>query len=161
MSSDASEPAPLNYCCVLMPNGSLSKAGLVMFLIALALPMWIIAAWAWMSGAWMVLPFAGLEFVAVAWLLLYCVRQNAYREVVWVSDTLIRVERGMGFPQEKFEFHRLWSQILLESAEKSPVSARLILRSGARAVELGRCLTDDERRDVAVKLRQAIGPVGS
>jgi len=161
MSSDASEPAPVNYCCVLMPNGSLSKAGLLMFLLALALPMWIICGWAWMSGAWMVLPFAGLEFVAVAGVLFYCIRQNAYREVVWVTDTHVRIERGLGFPQEKFEFHRLWSQVLLESAGKSPMPARLVLRSGSRAVELGRCLTDDERRDVAMKLRKVIGPVGS
>ncbi|MDY6942615.1 MAG: DUF2244 domain-containing protein [Pseudomonadota bacterium] len=148
------------YRCVTMPNGSLTPVGAGLFLAALAIPLICISVVAWQAGAWLILPFSGIEFVAVAWALGYGIRQSRYREVVSVTDQWVRVESGILRPENTLDFDRFWTSVSLEPRSASSCGLRLLLRNRGRSIEVGRFLTDDERKALAVRIQRAIGPMG-
>lgn len=101
-------------------------------------------AFAW-QGLWMVLPFAGLEmiFLAVAF---HCVRKSgSCREVVSVGTESVRIEVGHHSPEYVCEFKRPWTQVLLLAPKIKGYPSKLLLRSGGKQVEVGACLSDEER----------------
>ncbi|NIR60104.1 MAG: DUF2244 domain-containing protein [Gammaproteobacteria bacterium] len=111
-------------------------------------------------GAWPVLPFAGLELAAL-WAGLYAAhRQAERREVVWVDEDLVAVEKGRRAPEQHCEFPRGWAQVILEPPASPCRSSRLFVRSHGREVEIGAWLNEEERAGLAHDLAQALGVDG-
>ncbi|MDN5939661.1 MAG: DUF2244 domain-containing protein, partial [Salinisphaera sp.] len=112
----------------------------------------IAAGLAWL-GYWMVLPFSGLEMLALAVALWWGMRDNSYREVVCVDDRYVRVESGWRHPQRHWQYERAWAQLRLEPGPYASSPTRLWLGSHGKGCILGGCLTNEEREAVARKLR--------
>jgi uncharacterized membrane protein len=110
-------------------------------------------------GLWPVLPLAGLEALAVAAGLYACSHRGLAREVISVQADTVRVERGRRRPERCWSFPRSWLRVTLQGARVPAYPARLVLRSHGRSVEVGRFLTEDERRRLAVDLRDACAGV--
>jgi len=114
---------------------------------------------AWI-GLWPILPFAGLELLAVGVALFYSLRRNAYREVVSFDAEMIGIEfgevgRGIG---SRVTLPRGRTRVLVESGPYRNSPNRLLLTAFGNTVELGRCLTDVERERLAFRMRQLIHP---
>lgn len=107
-------------------------------------------------GYWMILPFAGLEILALAAALAWSMRGNAWREVVWIEADHVTVERGLGRPQECFRFNRYWVQLRLADGATPGDPVRLVLSESGRQCEVGECLTEDERAALAQRLRELL-----
>lgn len=142
------------FCCVIAPDGSLTPNAAWLFGALACLPMAISASWACVAGLWPILPFAGLESLAVILTLRHCLRRNAYREVVRVEAGRISIESGRLRPERTAVFEQAWSRVMLD-VEVEPSRLWLVCRS--RRLELGRGLREADRRQLADRLKQVVG----
>ena len=86
--------AKSNFRFVIQPNCSLSWKGALTCFRGIALVAFTIAAMFALKGAWLILPFAGLEIVLLGIALYVTACKSAEREVVLISGNVIRIERG-------------------------------------------------------------------
>ena len=107
-------------------------------------------------GAWLVLPFTGLEILIVG-IAIYCQSCCAHRKQ-YVRIGRNRVEIGdsrHSVPPACFP--RAWSQIVQIRDRKGWYPSRLLVGSHGKFVEVGKGLMEDERNSLAHQLRCAIG----
>ncbi len=138
---------------VLRPNGSLSRRQGFVLLAFCALLMGVIGAVSAASGAWLVLPFSGLEWLLLAYCLHLSRRDSAQREVITISEATVRVEKGRDRPDQVYKFQRAWVML---NCVPSPIRgrpSRLSLRLHGREVEIGRFLLEPERQALAKELK--------
>jgi uncharacterized membrane protein len=138
---------------VLKPNGSLSRRQSFSLLMFCAFLMGTISAVFIASGAWMVLPFSGLEWLLLAYCLHLSRKDSAKREVITISEDIVRVEKDRRDPKQTYRFQRAWVMIdWIESPIRGRPS-RLALRLHGKEVEIGRFLVEAERRALARELK--------
>ena len=137
---------------VLRPNRSLSWQGSLIFFFSLCLVSGIIAIGLALLGYWLVLPFTGLELLALG-ISLYVVARRCYQcEVICITGDAVPIEKGIEHPQERWTFSRIWARVVLERYPTSWYPSRLLIRSHGRAVEIGRFLNEEERQRLAGEL---------
>lgn len=108
-----------------------------------------------MMGAWPVLGFCGLDvgLVYVAFKLNY--RAGRAHEIVELTPDILRVTRvAAGGSSQRFEFNPYWARVKL--AQWPDGRTDLKIASHGREFSFGRLLNDDERRDFAAALQQAL-----
>ena len=89
---------------VLRPNRSLSWRSLVRFFLGLFVVSMSIAIGLALMGYWLVLPFSGLEMLALAAALYLVARRSHLAEVIRVTEDGVQIERGCGQPTERRRF---------------------------------------------------------
>jgi len=141
---------------VVQPNRSLSWRGNVLLACSLgAVTVSIGAAFA-LQGYWLVLPFAGVEAVAL-FCAFYCVaRRLSVREVITIGRHAIRVERGRYRPESKVEINRYWSRLRYHLPESPFETGDLQLRCQGRTVALGLMLGREEMKELHQLLCRAL-----
>jgi uncharacterized membrane protein len=149
-----------NTRLVIGPNASLTGRQAVLFFGWMALVSLAVAGFFTAFGFWPVLPFAGLELLALGVALRASLRRNRYREVVEFCDERIRVEFGMTGVGAALavELPRSPTRVLLERGSSRNAPTRLLLSCMGQRVEMARCLTDEERERLAERMRQLIHP---
>ena len=107
----------------------------------------IAVAFAWL-GAWLILPFAGIE--ALVLLLAYrsIERHAGDYERLTIAGDVLQIEVAEFERVQRFQFNRWWVQVVCEHD-----GLRLAVRSHGREIEFGRHLTDAQRRAVAGALK--------
>ena len=111
------------------------------------------------QGLWPVLPFAGLEIALLAWAVRASLRDGSKRETITIDEESITIG-SIGPAGEHFSvFPRHGSRVKLHAPQTALHPSRLVLESRGRACEVGRFLTEDERRSLAVRLKQLVGNV--
>jgi uncharacterized membrane protein len=143
---------------VIGPNASMSATQAWAFMGLMSVVTLGIATCFALKGLWPILPFAGLELGALATGLWVSLRRNRYREVVSFEETWVRMEFGLVGQGAKavVELPRMWTRISLESGPNRHSPTRLSLNYCGQRVEIGRCLTDEEREQLAARLRQLL-----
>jgi uncharacterized membrane protein len=143
---------------VIGPNASLSVRQAWLVMGGLCLVGLGIAGGFTLLGFWPVLPFAGLELVAVGAALWVSMRRNRYREVVRFDGEVLRIEFGMlgQGASSAVELPRSWAQLVVERGATAHEPSRLWLRCSGQRVEIGRCLTEVERERLAGRIRQLL-----
>jgi uncharacterized membrane protein len=116
-------------------------------------------------GFWMVLPFVGLEVVAMMAAFLLYGRHAADAERIALSDGTLLVERIEANQSSRWEFDPAWVRVEVDEQGKAlgrRVRVHLAQRGGR--VEVGRYLLDERRWELASELRNALaatqGPAG-
>lgn len=79
---------------LLTPNRSMSWAGNVRIWFALLALSALIVTGFTLMGAWVILPFAGIELAALAGAFYYTSRQCQKKEVLLLAPSIIRLEKG-------------------------------------------------------------------
>jgi uncharacterized membrane protein len=143
----------------LSPRCSLTPKSARYFIAAVAAPTFGIAGILTLQGFWPVLPFAGLEIAVLVWAVRTSMRASAERETIAISDEWITLTRGDGAREWSSVFHRHWTRVTLHAPLAALHPSRLTLESRGRVCEVGRFLTEDERRSLAVRLKQLVGNV--
>ena len=126
------------------PNNSLSQLNSVKLLVALATLALVVALAFVHVGAWLVLPFAGLELLAFAYAFyLLSLHADDFETITFVNDKVV-IEQHVYKANVTSEFNRYWAQVNLRK-QASGVSA-LFIGSHGKEVEFGRGYINEEQR---------------
>ncbi|MDH3716456.1 MAG: DUF2244 domain-containing protein [Gammaproteobacteria bacterium] len=145
-----------NAQIVVRADQSLSWQGNLTVLTGLGVVIATIATGFAFVGLWMVVPFAGLELLAVAIGLYVTSRRLAHSEVISLSPRSVQVESGYRYPANSRRVRRRWARIDLHDGHSPAERSRLYIRSHGRVIEVGACLTDKEREKLARELRRLL-----
>ena len=107
-------------------------------------------------GFSLVLPFSGLDVIALGVALYITARRSELREVITISEGMVAVETGHKKPETKYEFKGSWTRVILQTQKESWHPSQLFIRSGGEQIEIGSFLNEDERVELASELKKAI-----
>lgn len=110
------------------------------------------------QGLWMVLPFVGLEIVAVAAAFLAYGRHAADFERIELRDGRLIVEKHEGPRRSEAVFDLPWVRVDMKERGVVPgACVRVELVSARQRVEIGRYLVDVGRAELGRDIRAALG----
>jgi uncharacterized membrane protein len=141
----------------LAPNCSLTPAAAALFYCCTCLFSLIFALVFVFQGFWPVLPFWGLEMLALGLALHASVRRRLYTQTVLITDSQISLVTRSKQGVAKQEFARHWAKVRLRTPRACPHPSKLVIESRGRAIEVGSFLTEEERCRVAERLRNLVG----
>ena len=141
---------------VIAPNQSMSWKELLLAYCAISGFSLAIAGYFWVHGLTLVLPFSGLELLALGAALYITAWRGGAREVITITDDSVYVETGRAGPVRRHDFQRYWTKVVLRRPWVAWHPSRLLLCSHGREIEVGRFLNEEERRGLAEVLRSAI-----
>lgn len=150
MSPEAASPRYVHHS---VPNRSLGAAGRRWCLGAIAAGTLGVACFAAAMGAWPVMPFAGLEIALVAAAFGLMGRHDGDFERLEIGEHEVRLERCEARSLVRFTAHRPWARVVMS---ERGTRCSLGLAYAGRTVPLGRLLSDEGRRALAVELRARI-----
>ena len=157
MISHHDHPSAGDASWVLKPTRSMTWPQAKRFVAAVAVASFGIGFFFLMRGLPLVLPFSGLEVVAVLVAFWVVLREGEKTEVVTVSDDSLIIERGRREIESRIELNRFWVTVDLQSSRYRYHPSKLLIVSKGETVELGRFLTDAERESFARALINALG----
>lgn len=150
----------LGYKIIATPNNSLSLNDSVKLLAVIATVAMLIALGFASKGAWLVLPFAGLEILAFAYAFYFIHLHSGDFESITIENDRVVVERKSYNELTTMVFQRYWAQISVRNVEsKKGVNGKngLFISSHGNEVEFGRhFINDGQRTELARELRQKI-----
>ena len=129
----------------LTPRCSLTPASARVFIAVVGGTSFAVAGAFAAQGLWPVLPFAGLEIALLAWAVRASMRDGSKRETIAIDEQWITIRRSDRGGEHFSVFPRHGSKVKLHAP------------STALACEVGRFLTEDERRTLAARLKQLVG----
>lgn len=131
---------------VLRPNRSLSWQGnLILWCLLVVLVLTVATAMA-LAGAWVVLPFAGLELLGLLGGLYYTSRQCHRQEVLHITPGTVRLEKGLYEKEREWEMPRQWVRLCLTMPLRGWKPPRLQLVHRDTEVTLASFLNQDDTR---------------
>lgn len=141
---------------ILSPNRSMSWQTNKKILIALfCVNLSIALAWTAM-GAWMVLPFAGLEVFFVGLGMYYVSWKLSFKQIITIGTDSLTLQKGVYFPKEEWNWH-LSNLTLLKKPSNYRMSApTLFLKHLNETVEIGDFLNRGDKKI----LRQQLNDLG-
>jgi uncharacterized membrane protein len=142
---------------LLVPHRSLSEARAALFFATLCMPSLGIALSLAVRGYWPVLPFAGLELLALGAALKFNLRRRADTQQIMITDERVTIDTRQRQLIVHSEFSRHWAQVKLRRARSPWHPSRLTIESHGRACELGSFLTEEARCALAGRLRRLVG----
>lgn len=148
----------VDYRIIARPNCSLSPKGRIGVVALIASFSLAVAIGFSLVGAWLVLPFAGLELAAVAYAFYYINCHAADYESITIAGDQLAVEKRDYKSISQIVFHRYWARVLLRELPSGDQS--LSLRSHGKEVEFGRhFMNNDQRLALAQQLKRRVGVV--
>jgi uncharacterized membrane protein len=144
-----------------MPHCSLSVRGALVFFGSVCLVTFAVAGAATALGYWPVLPFAGAEMALLGWALHSNMQRRFERESIHITETEIileyrSVKTAQGNPR-RIVFPRHWARVKIRRPHSPLHRGQLVIESHGRAREVGKFLTEEERRHLAAELRLLVG----
>ena len=133
---------------VLMPNRSMSwqtnkRILLAMFLVNMT----IAIAWAYM-GAWLVLPFAGLEILLVGVGMYYVSWKLSFREIILIERESLILQKGVYFPKQEWRWQTSNTKLLRQPSNYRMSAPTLWLRHLNDKVEIASFLNKKEKKEL-------------
>ncbi len=138
---------------LLRRNCSMTPSQLISFYLSLSAWSLAIAGAFWWRGATLVLPFAGIEIVAVGIALYVYARHAADRERMTLEPGRLTVECTIGMRTDQVAFAPGWVRIEPEHGDRSLIE---ISGQGQR-ISVGRFVRPELRRALADELRASLG----
>jgi uncharacterized membrane protein len=145
-----------NGSIILTPNNSASWRFNKLVIASLASIAGIISVFFLVQGLWLILPFSGLEILALYAGLYHCVRANFTTEVITFRDHIVTVERGRKSIEETWEYPRSWSKIFVRNPQFRGYPKKIFIRSHGRELELGAFLNKDDKDTLIKKLKHVV-----
>ena len=144
------------YRFVLSPNCSISWRELILFYLVTCLVALAVGLFFMIQGLWLVLPFSGLEMLALG-AGLYLASRKVYRkEVIVLDQNRTRVEKGVQRASDIWEFETPWIRLKDESSGSPDACRKLSLGSHGKYVEVGGFLDKSEKDELAFQLKDCI-----
>ena len=128
-------------------NCSMSPAGLAKVFAALAALVLVIGAGFAAAGAWLILPFAGLEVLLLGAAFVCYARHAADYEKIELDSGRLRVEVARANRVVRYE---------MDGARVAMEEGRLVLRGAKEELEIGRHLDAERREALAAELEKRL-----
>ena len=148
----------VDYRIIAKPNCSLSskeRLGVVVLIASFSL---MIATGFVLAGAWLVLPFAGLELLALGFAFYYINCHSGDYESITIEGDKLAIEKHSYKKTSEIVFNRYWARVLLRDLPGGDQA--LLLRSHGKEVEFGRYfMNNDQRLALAEQLKKRVGVV--
>lgn len=103
------------------------------------------------AGAWLVIPFAGVEIAGLGVAAWWTFRHSGDFERLAVDGDRILVEIRERGQSRQFEFNRCWARLVTGK------SGSVALRSHGREIAIGRFCGEEGRQELARELRSRLG----
>ena len=142
---------------LLRRNCSTTPTQLGAFYLSLCVWSLAIAAAFWWRGATLVLPFAGIEILAIGVALLVYARHAGDRERVTLTSGRLSVECTVGRRTDQVEFAPAWVRVEPAHGERSLIE----LSGEGKRIAIGRFVRPELRRALADELRAALRRFGA
>ena len=140
----------------LRPTRSMSWHSAKSLMIGVCVVSFTIGATAFLLGFPLVLPFCGLEAAFFCFAFYLVQSAGMAREVVKIENDLLFLESGGREMSCKLAANKRWVTVWLYDPASLTAKARLCLRYAGREIELGRFLSDDEKKKFAKVLINAV-----
>ncbi|NND91096.1 MAG: DUF2244 domain-containing protein [Granulosicoccus sp.] len=108
-------------------------------------------------GLWLVIPFAGAEFILILVCLYLTLRRLSRKEVITVDKEAIRLEWGYNHPEVTVNLPRRWSRLSYSCADSSFETGDLSVAAHGRRYTLGRSLNREEKKALYTELKAVLG----
>jgi uncharacterized membrane protein len=135
---------------LVLPHRSLSRAGLIGFLLAQGFTIALFAVVAAVGGNVFAPGFAILAIWFVAFCLVRIWRRSGAGQIVTLTPSQLDVATTAG--TQTAHFHPYWVKVRLEQGRYRNWPKRLLIGSHGREIEIGAFLNDDERQELAQRL---------
>ncbi|WP_178055125.1 DUF2244 domain-containing protein [Methylophilus methylotrophus] len=141
--------------CITKPNASASTESVLKLLLSLVVLSGLIAMGFFHIGAWMVLPFAGLELVLVVLAFVVVLRHRGDYEKITFVENHVEIEQSVLGKIKLARFQCYWTRVTLREGEDGKTS--LWIGSHNEEVEFGRDTMDNvQREQVASHLKRML-----
>jgi uncharacterized membrane protein len=141
----------------LCPNRSLDWRATKRVFLGFAACMGVFSAYWVAQGAWLVLPFFGLELLVLGLGLYLSALASSRHEVIEIDGAELRVLRGGRRLEQAESLPRYWSRVVLSTDPAGWYASRLWLVSHGRRVQVGSALVEPERLELAAELTRQLG----
>ena len=150
------DEAGSGFRVVLSPNCSISWRELVMFYILTCVVALAIGLFFTFQGFWLVLPFSGLEMLALG-LCLYLTSRKVYRqEVITLERERTLIEKGVQQVDQSWEFETPWLRLIDHKSGPRDRHRKLAIGTHGNYVEVGNFLDKSEKDALAFQLKDCI-----
>jgi len=147
---------PLLFDAVLYPHRSLSPVGFWLIMGGVASVSFVAGMAFLLRGAWPIFGFFGLDVLLMYWAFKASYRSGRLRETIRLSREALVIERIQpSGRRQSWRFQPHWLRVELDDPPEH--GSQLTLRSHGKALTVGSFLTPEERAEVAVALRRALG----
>ena len=144
-----------SYSVTFKPNSALSANGKMKVVLLLSLIPCFVGIGFSLLGAWLVLPFVGLEVFALAYAFYYVnTHENDYESITIEGDSLL-IERCYQDYITQHILNPYW--VKLVQHERPNGELHLGLFSHGKEIEVGRYLTRKQREALAKQLQTRVG----
>ncbi|HXD84473.1 MAG TPA: DUF2244 domain-containing protein [Rudaea sp.] len=140
-----------------MPHRSLSRVGLVAFLVAQGFAAGLMAGLAAWRGNVLAPVFAVLELGVVTWCLRRVWFASGLGQLITLTESQLAISSARS--RETVQFHPYWVRVQLRPGRERGWPNRLVLGSHGRELEVGAFLNDEERRELAQRLAELLRPL--
>jgi len=140
----------------LTPNKSLSWKSNILFILAISVTCAVIGIAFYIAGAFLILPFAGLEIILVGTCVYLVVQRSYKQEIITLTPEKLKIEKGISKPNQFWEYFRIWAFVVVEKPKHPWYPAHIVITSKGERVPIGDFLTEKEKLDLVDKLRNII-----
>lgn len=145
-----------SFRIVLSPNCSISWRDLLIFYVLTCVVALAVGLFFTLQGLWLVLPFSGLEMLALGFCLYLTSRKVYRKEVITLDQSRTRIEKGVRQIAESWEFETQWIRLIDEQIGSRNQRRKLAIGCRGNYVEVGEFLDNSEKDRLAFQLKDCI-----
>lgn len=141
-------------CLILAPNRSADWQANRQLIIVVTLVSAVIAGGFASIGAWVILPFAGVEIIALGSALYWVNWHQYYRQVLWFEGSELRIEKGFYRPRDCWRWQRQETAIHVTEPLVAGNPLTIHLARGTLRVPVGEFLNADDCQTLLRTLKE-------
>ena len=148
------EKSNSNYLITLSPNSSLTGIYRIIFLASISFVCVGIATVFYFFGAYLILPFAGIEIAILLIAFYLSFKWSSRKELIYISQEVVKIEKGIHKAEYLWEEFRTFTSFQIEKDANK--SLRLSFRSKGDDVIVGDFLNEDDKNILINEIRNII-----
>ena len=148
------EKSNSNYLITLSPNSSLTGIYRIIFLASISFICVGIATVFYFFGAYLILPFAGIEIAILLIAFYLSFKWSSRKELIYISQEVVKIEKGIHKAEYLWEEFRTFTSFQI--AKDANKSLRLSFRSKGDDIIVGDFLNEDDKNILINEIRNII-----
>lgn len=141
---------------IIMPNQAMPWRQLLRWYLLISILTLSIGLYFFAQGLTLILPFSGLEILALGYALYASAWKSEEKQVITINTEIVEVQSGYSTPIARDKFQRTWTRVKLVPPQHPWYPSRLLIGSHGSYVEVGAFLNEQERKGLALELRNAL-----
>ena len=139
----------------LLPNRSASWAETRLFIYVICGVMLAIGCFWAFVGAWMILPFSGIEAALVAFLFYRVCLATYHKQVITFNSDSILIQFGKHFPKRSWRMQLSHVYLALTEPKHKFAPVKIDVSDGKQSIELGAFLNKEDKQHALDNLKAA------